>query len=218
MAHRMKQLLIASLLLLGSPAATPTQAQQTLKPVDQAIAQPDFFTFRARLQTALARHDAEAVLAVVHKDIKNSFGGDDGIEEFRKTWSLDKPDSKLWETLATVLALGGIFESDGSFTAPYVYTSWPEELDAFDHVAVTGSGVRVRSEPNTTAPTLATLTFSIVECLPDNDPDKPWVSIRLPGGKTGYIDRRYVRSSIDYRASFSKIDGRWQMTFFLAGD
>lgn len=214
----MKQLLIASLLLLGTLAATPAQAQQTLKPVDQAIAQPDFFTFRARLQTALARRDKEAVLAVVHKDIKNSFGGDDGADEFKKAWNLDKPDSKLWETLATVLALGGIFEPDGSFTAPYVFTNWPDELDAFEHMAVTGSGVRVRSEPNPSAPTLATLSFTLVECLPDNDPDKPWVSIRLAGGKTGYIDHRYVRSSIDYRASFSKIDGRWQMTFFLAGD
>lgn len=214
----MKQLLISSLLLLGSLAVTPAQAQQTLKPIDQAINQPDFFTFRARLQTALARRDVEAVLAVVHKDIKNSFGGDDGFDEFKKTWNLDKPDSKLWETLATVLALGGTFDEEGAFTAPYVFTSWPDDLDAFDHMAVTGNGVRVRSEPNTSAPTLATLSFSIVECLPDNDPDKPWVTIRLPSGKTGYIDRRFVRSSIDYRASFSKIDGRWQMTFFLAGD
>ncbi|MEY4485105.1 MAG: hypothetical protein RL693_2557 [Verrucomicrobiota bacterium] len=214
----MKRLLIASLLLLGTLAETPVQAQQTLKPVDQAISQPDFFTFRARLQAALVRRDVEAVLAVVHKDIKNSFGGNDGIDEFKKTWSLDKPDSKLWETLATVLALGGSFEAEGAFTAPYVFTNWPEAFDAFDYMAVTGSGVRVRAEPNTSAPTLATLSFSMVECLPDNDPDKPWVSIRLPGGKTGYIDRRYVRSSIDYRASFSKIDGRWQLTFFLAGD
>lgn len=214
----MKLLLIVSLLLLGPLAGIPAQAQQTLKPVDQAINQPDFFTFRARLQTALARRDTEAVLAVVHKDIKNSFGGDDGFEEFKKSWDLDKPDSKLWETLATVLALGGSFEPDGSFTAPYVYTQWPDAIDAFDHMAVTGSSVRVRAEPNTTAPPLATLSFSIVECLPDNDPDKPWVAIRLSDGKTGYIDRRYVRSSVDYRASFSKIDGRWQMTFFLAGD
>lgn len=214
----MKKLLLLLALFLTLIAPSSVLAQQTLKPVDQAINQPDFFTFRARLQSALARRDAEAVLAVVHKDIKNSFGGNDGIEEFKKAWDIDKPDSKLWETLATVLALGGIFEPDGSFTAPYVYTQWPDAIDSFDHMAVTGSGVRVRVEPNTTALTLATLSFTIVECLPDNDPDKPWVAIRLPGGKTGYIDRRYVRSSIDYRASFSRIDGRWQLTYFLAGD
>ncbi|CAN5866353.1 hypothetical protein BH11VER1_BH11VER1_27010 [soil metagenome] len=205
-------------LFVGLIATSSLRAQQELKPVDQASVQPDFFTFRARLQTTLARRDKEAVLAVVHKDIKNSFGGDDGVDGFKKTWNLDKPDSSLWETLATVLALGGTFDTIGSFTAPYVFTNWPESVDSFDHMVVTGSGVRVRSEPNNTAPSLATLSFAIVECLPDNDPTKPWVSIRLPGGKTGYIDRRYVRSPIDYRASFAKIDGRWQMTVLLAGD
>ncbi len=214
----MKNLLSLLAVFFGLMTTSSLQAQQELKPIDQASTQLDFFTFRARLQAALARRDTEAVLAVIHNNIKNSFGGDDGVDGFKKTWNLDKPDSKLWETLAAVLALGGTFETDGTFTAPYVFTNWPEAADSFDHLAVTGSGVRVRSEPNPSAPTLATLSFSIVECLPDNDPEKPWVSIRLPGGKTGYIDRRYVRSPIDYRASFTKIDGRWQMTVFLAGD
>jgi hypothetical protein len=37
-------------------------------------------------------------------------------------------------------------------------------------------------------------------------------------GKTGYVTSRLVRSPIDYRAMFNKIGGRWQMTFFAAGD
>jgi hypothetical protein len=28
----------------------------------------------------------------------------------------------------------------------------------------------------------------------------------------------YVRSSVDYRALFNLIDGRWRMTAFVAGD
>ena len=42
--------------------------------------------------------------------------------------------------------------------------------------------------------------------------------MQLDGGKTGYVTSRLARSPIDYRAMFNKIGGRWQMTFFAAGD
>jgi hypothetical protein len=42
--------------------------------------------------------------------------------------------------------------------------------------------------------------------------------VRLPDGRAGFVDSRFVRSPIDYRAAFARIDGRWQMTLFLAGD
>ena len=42
--------------------------------------------------------------------------------------------------------------------------------------------------------------------------------MRLPDGRAGFVDRRDLRSPIDHRAAFSRIDGRWQMTLFLAGD
>ena len=41
-----------------------------------------------------------------NKNIKNSFGGNDGIENFKKSWKIDQVNSPLWETLGTVLALG----------------------------------------------------------------------------------------------------------------
>ena len=48
--------------------------------------------------------------------------------------------------------------------------------------------------------------------------DESWRAVRLPDGRAGFVDRRYLRSPIDYRAAFARIDGRWQMTLFLAGD
>ena len=45
-----------------------------------------------------------------------------------------------------------------------------------------------------------------------------WVGVRLPGGAEGYVGRRYVRSSLDYRAMFAKSDGQWRMKFLVAGD
>lgn len=37
-------------------------------------------------------------------------------------------------------------------------------------------------------------------------------------GRKGYIASRYVRSSVDYRASLSRENGRWRLNFFVAGD
>jgi hypothetical protein len=40
----------------------------------------------------------------------------------------------------------------------------------------------------------------------------------LPGGRRGFVHAAYARSPVDYRAYFTRVDGRWQLTLFLAGD
>lgn len=208
----------SALVLFMLLAFTDAWAQQQLLPVDQATTQPDFFSFRAQLIAALVRRDAPALLDVVHPNIKNSFGGNDGIDEFKQMWALDQPDSRLWEELATVLALGGTFSGGDSFTAPYTFSRWPDGVDAFSHVAIIGNSVRARSAASRTAQTVASLSYAIVEQVESKTPDDDWVRVRLPGGAMGYVDQRYVRSPIDYRAIFTKDGGRWQMTVFVAGD
>lgn len=199
---------------------SPALCQPALPPVDEAVASPDFFSFRARLQSAVARRDAAAVVAALHRNVKLSFGGDAGLADFEATWRPSAPDSSLWEALGAVLALGGSFAPDGTFTAPYVFARWPADRDAFEHVAVVGSGVRVRAAPDPSSPVVGALSFCIVrlrEPLPPGGP-RSWARIEFGAGRTGYVDGRYVRSPIDYRAHFAKIDGRWQITLFLAGD
>lgn len=203
----------------GGVGAAPHGAPaRPLRPVDEAALQPDFFGFRARLQAALARHDAAALRAVLHPGIKNSFGGDDGLAGFEAAWRPDDPASAVWETLAGVLALGGSFAPDGSFVAPYVFSRWPERVDAFTHLAVVGSAVRVRVAPRPDAHPLTSLDYGIVETASTQPQDEAWHAVRLPDGRAGFVDRRFVRSPIDYRAAFARIGGRWQMTLFLAGD
>jgi hypothetical protein len=192
--------------------------QATLRPVDDAARVPDFLTFRAQLQVAIARRDLDAVMAALHPDVKLSFGGDDGIATFAPLWSPTAPDTKLWETLACVLALGGTFIDDTTFTAPYVFTQWPQDVDAFEHVAIVGSGVRVRAAPNTAAAVLDSLSFVIVPLADPSSLDEEWLPVRLPAQRIGYVHRRYARSPIDYRISFVKQGGRWRIVMFLAGD
>src|SRR5262245_30360691 len=105
--------------ILSGIAVTPAAfAQVVLRPTDQAASQAEVLAFRAHLQAAIARRDAAAVLAIVHKNVKNSFGGDDGIEQFKQKWRPEDRESTLWKELGLVLALGGSFDRDGRFTAP----------------------------------------------------------------------------------------------------
>ena len=50
-----------------------------------------------------------------------------------------------------VLALGGSFNEETTFMAPYTYSKFPDEFDAFEHGVVIGENVKVRKEPNSMA-------------------------------------------------------------------
>lgn len=195
-------------------AATPP----SLRPVDEASKQADFLAFRQQLSSAVARHDAKALLAVVDKNIHMSFGDDNGIENFKAAWKLNKPNSLLWKELGTVLALGGKFENRNTFVAPYVFAVWPDDKDAFEYTAVVGKDVRVRTKPDLKSPVLTTLSYVILPLVSTVKSAANWVAVRAPNGKTGYISSAYARSSVDYRAYFEKKNGKWKMTVFIAGD
>jgi hypothetical protein len=224
-----RPLILVTLFLLGSLSAAQAQVGKLL-PSDEAVQDPEFFAFRARLQAAVARHDTAAVLEVVDPKIKNTFGGDDGLAAFRRLWKLETgDDSRLWDELGLVLALGGSFQSNpqnnkDTFVAPYVFSRWPEQFDAFEHVAVLGTRVRVRAEPRSGSAVLAALSFDIVPLVEMGrsrmtpDQAKEWTSIKLRDGRTGYIASRYVRSSIAHRAFLTRKDGQWRLTLFVAGD
>jgi len=205
-------------LLLSWLAVTTAQVPRTLQPVDEAGSHPDFLEFRTRLQAIVERQDTGALLEILHPDIRASFGSDHGIAAFRAMWNLDAPDSELWKQLGTVLSLGGTFDGGGDFTAPYTFSRWPNDVDAFESVAVLGMNVRVRGEPQPNGPVVGSVSYALLP-LDDGppDPSAEWTAIRFDGRKA-YIASRYVRSPIDYRARFTRTDGRWRMVMFLAGD
>jgi len=212
-------LLFASVILRGAQGG----AYPVMRPVDEASQMADFFTFRAHLQAAIARHDPVAVLSVVSVNIRNTFGGDNGREGFERLWRPESPDTELWEKLGSALALGGTFETNGTFVAPYTFSRWPEKFDAFDHVAIIGSRVRVHAAPVQDSRTLAFLSFAVVPVPrearpPSADQARQWTAVRLLDSRIGYVASQYVRSPIDYRAIFARVGNEWQLAAFIAGD
>jgi hypothetical protein len=210
--------LLGRLVLLGLTAlvAPLVASERRCEPVDEAVRQPDFFTFRAQLQSAVARRDTDAVLAAIDPRIRIGFGDKNGIEAFTRQWRLHEPDSQLWAELGAVLALGGSFNDAGAFVAPYVFSSCKVD-DAYEDVAVVGVNVRVREKPSSDAPVVATVSFAVVKraSVPKSG---EWTRITLGDGRQGFIASNFVRSPIDYRAFFSRANGGWRMTLFLAGD
>jgi hypothetical protein len=194
-----------------------------LHPYDDASRDPSFFIFRARLLEALQQRDASFVVGILSPTIKNSFGGNDGISEFRRYWKPERPDSKFWKTMIRVLSLGGSFSGDATFMAPYTYSKFPDDFDAFEHGVVVGENVKVRKEPKLDGLVIGTLSYDIVKVTdwkPVNEAGKKraWVTVSLTDNAKGYIAEDYIRSPIDYRAIFEKKNGKWQLAAFVSGD
>jgi hypothetical protein len=221
----LKQRLLAALLALYCLYPIPATGQATkFLPHDEASRQPDFFSFRAQLLVSLARRDTAGLFNVVAPQIRNTFGDDNGVAAFRRLWRLEAPDSEVWGELTAVLALGGTFENESTFVAPYVFSRWPSHHDAFEYLAVIASDVRVRSEPSSTGPVVTRVGFELVQrariaptaLTPAQA--AAWEPIQLNSGRIGYMAKQFLRSPISYRAVFLRRDTRWVMASFVAGD
>jgi hypothetical protein len=155
----LRTIAILGCVVATTPALVDAQTKKIL-PVDEAASDPVFFAFRARLLLALQQRDVQFLYGIVAPDIRNSFGGDDGFDEFKANWKPEDPNSKLWQTLTEVLVLGGQFmaptrphEGSKMFVAPYVFTV-ETGADPFENWVVVGDAVRVRERPDVASPVL----------------------------------------------------------------
>ena len=217
------------ILIVASVAAAASAQERFLRPVDDAKKDPSFLAFRTALIAAAERRDANYIYSIVDRNIKLGFGGEDGIGNFKKTWKLTNKDSEFWAEFLTVIKNGGAFSEKGRlFTAPYTFSSWPEDIDAFEYLAVFGNNVNLRDAPSKDGKVIGSLSYNIVRvdseksvmsnAARDEDRRFTWYKVTTLGGKEGFVSADFVRNSIDLRAGFEKVRGKWRMTFFLAGD
>ena len=182
---------------------------------DEAGRRPDFVAFRERLLAAIDRRDVDAVVNVAVPDIRLSFGTSQGRDDLRRGLTAAP---ERWNALRTVLTLGGTWESSNVFTAPYVFSAWPDDHDSFEEQAIVGAHVRVRAAPRADAAVVTSLTSCIVRVAETREPNEDWTAVELGAQAVGYVSSPYIRSPIDYRARFVFKGGRWQMDYFVAGD
>lgn len=202
--------------LLAAVLAAALLGADRLPPVDESASDPSFLAFKVRLLAALGRKDLPSLLRAVDPKIRVSFGAGDGIATFRKHWKLDRPaQSTVWTELASALRLGAT-RDETEFIAPYVFSRFPQTLDAYSHAAVIRRATILRKSPAATAPKVATLDYTILTLL--GQPAKGWREVRTADGVTGWVQERDIRSPLDYRAFFEKRNGEWKLTAFTKGD
>lgn len=207
----------------GREPVTCIAAAQRLCPVDEGTHDASFEAFRKELTEAVQQKNDARLLALLDPNIRTSFGNGGGAAAFAKRWKTSSPQSEVWAILRKILSLGGTFrgaDNDASFWAPYVYSAWPEAIDAFQHVAAVRAHVEIRKSPGKDSDAMAVVDWAILELLPGTDTPKSgeWLHVKTPDGHEGWVHADDVHSPVGYRAGFSKRSGRWMMEALVAGD
>lgn len=218
----------SALLLLAAVGTGKQEAQagrqypvRKLHPVDEAGKDLSFLAFRRTMFRIVRDRDRRALEGALAPDVVSSFGRSPGRKDFVEEYHPERKDSKVWSILSRVLPLGGSFSTvDGrrTFSAPYVFSKFPEDLDSESYGVVLRPKVEVRAAPAVRSRVIAILSYDIVKWDGTPDLEQVWTLILTPQGLRGYVPTRHIRSPMDYRAMFSKIRGRWLITSLVSGD
>lgn len=218
--------LFAALVLGAALAFSAHAADKVLRlaPMDEGPRDASFAKFRTEFKAIVSRKDAKALMKIIAPNIQNSFGGDNGAANFRKMWKPQDANSDVWPVLKLVLDMGGNFDSKTEFSAPYVFSAFPSDLDGFETVAVTAADAVMRDKPKADATIVRKLDHDILTLVAgakklqhEAGPDD-WLEVKDAAGEHGFVLQRDARSPIDFRVGFKKIKGRWRMVDLVVGD
>lgn len=216
----------AALLVLAVAAQAQAAGPVVQPPRDDAAKDPSFAAYRAALMKAVKKRDVERLVAASTPEIKLSFGGQHGRKTLRALLSgkgaegADRP-AFYWRELETILGMGGVFNKHGNFCAPYpscVDVTPCPDCDAFDTIFVTAKNAPAHAKPDGKSRVVSRHSYNVLRYDFDKKSPEDWLPVKLPTGGTGYVRRTDLRMPVDYRAYFTKIDGKWMMKMFLGGD
>ncbi|AKD02194.1 hypothetical protein POKO110462_20805 [Pontibacter korlensis] len=213
----------------ATPQVATCQVNAPLLPApDQPNADSELAAYLQKLQQAVKAHSTGELKELLSPDIRTGFDGSGGWSSFTKQWNPEDAHSEVWLLLEHMTRLGGDYPVENNqdlYALPYVYSSWPDSLDAFTHIAVTNPSTILRQEPAANAPAACTLSQVILKADPNKSypldkQQKEWWHVQTADGELqGYLYHTDVYSPVGYRAIFSKNkQGQWQMTALVAGD
>lgn len=216
-----------ALVLLLCLSAWKISAQDILQPPRIEISDHSLSKFLTELTLAVGKKDKDFILSHMNPNMLNSFGGDGGIEEFKMFWDFDDENTKFWGTVERILRLGGSSYTgeNNYYTIPYVFTDWPDTIDAFEHYAIIGENVNIRNAPNIeNTEVIGQLSYHIVQHLDTTATEEDqngfrWYHVAtMDNSLSGYVYGKYVVSPIDYRMGFEKTEKGWIISLLVAGD
>ncbi len=203
-------------------AASASAAPMIVAPPESGPADASLGALLDTLIKAAEAKDFAPFEAALTPTATASFGGDEGPEGFKRVYGVDRPDSPFWPEFIEAAKLGGAFLQDDLFIVPYIAARIPEEADPYLSVIAIGEKTLLYAEPKEGAATLADVTHQVLEQIDIEPADlektgPDFIHVKAEAG-TGYVKVAEIRSALDYRAVFEKVDGAWKLTAFVAGD
>lgn len=189
-------------------------------PRDECSAQPGAVEFFTNFNHAIEQRDADALMAITAPDVLLDFGGGAGHTLLRER--LNSQDYLLWDELTKIRPLGCAFtDSDegGDLTMPWYFAQETGFEDPYATMMVMGAAVPMYEQPSATSPVVQTLSWDAVLLNNSNyEMDTPFLPVETASGAKGYVASENLRSLIDYRLGATQRDGRWMISYFVAGD
>ncbi len=209
----------AIVLAIAMFAAVPASAKppHRFPPFDECTRVPGAATFRANLAKAVRHRDSRALIALTAKDIKLDFGGGGGTAELRKRLA-SREGRNLWRALEDLLPLGCAYRNR-SLVMPSLFSQELNDVDPMTVFLVTGKGVPMHDRPEGRSKIIANLTWDMVAPVEGEAARGGFSKVRvLDSGKRGYVATAKLRSPIDYRIIARRVQGKWRIDMFVAGD
>jgi hypothetical protein len=194
--------------------ALALSAAARFPPIDQCR-DAGFADFRTSLSSAVERRDIDALLNLMSDDVRVSFGGRFGKDQFRHYWQSAPANSgDLWAELTDALKLGCAIKGEARvFPSMFAQT---DDYDGFE-TWVARPGARLRARPTLRGRILARLAWQVLQ-LDGQWDGADWIPVRLTDGRRGYVHKSAVRSPIGYRLVANRRGDDWRITAFVAGD
>jgi hypothetical protein len=186
-----------------------------LSPVDQAVEDESLIKFREELIANIKERNIDFLNKYFDEQGTWDFGGSTK-EQLLKSW-----DEESWLELQKAVLLGGAFynEEKTLFFSPYTFKLFPEEFDPYEFEVAIKDHVEVYSLKDVDSEIIGMLNYTIVKRrYEDDNYDPNWKKIEMSDGSVGYVIGDNIRSPIDYRVGFEKVNNAWKITSFLAGD
>jgi hypothetical protein len=198
-----------------------------LHPVDETGLDPAFARFRTRLETAVARRDARALVTLSAPDILLGFGGSGGLGDLRRLLDHATTRRTLWRELEAITALGAVRAGPDAFCMPYPSCA-PEEngpthsligFDPLHTVVVVRPDARFRRSAEPAATVIRRLDHAVMTRLPADasTPDTVW-RVRDADGRVGYIDSADARMLAGPRMEVARGNDGWRIVSLVSGD
>jgi hypothetical protein len=189
------------------------------------VSDPEFHALADRLAEIAAPRNAEALAAMAASDIRLSFGGDAGVDAFRRLIA----EPRFWPEFQRVLDGGGVLmqgrESRRMAVFPALFQNWPADLDAYEHYYGDRPGAQLRAGPSDDAPAIADLYGRIVVRGPYLEAIYPlhndgWMHVCTMAEGCGFAREQHIRSPIDWRGIFwqARPGAPWVLETYIAGD